>query len=107
MNIWQMELYVKVFMASYTDQTTCSYQFNILSYVQYPVSLWTKCNQPICLFVQPCKCVCVGTQKALENPIDWKARLNIALNCAEGGEYLTSFLVKSLLQSIYIKGSSL
>jgi hypothetical protein len=44
---------------------------------------------------------------ALENPIDWKARLNIALNCAEGGEYLTSFLLKSLLQSIYIKGSSL
>ncbi len=27
-----MELYVKVFMASYTDQTTCSYQFNIVFY---------------------------------------------------------------------------
>ncbi len=99
-----MELYVKVFTASYTDQTTCSYQLNIVFYHMFNIQC--HCELHVTNPFQPCKFVHVGTQKALENPIDWKARLNIALNCAEGGEYLTFFLLKSLLQSIYIKGSS-
>jgi serine/threonine protein kinase len=29
-----------------------------------------------------------GTERALENPLNWKTRLNIALNAAQGLEYL-------------------
>lgn len=94
-----MELYVKVFTASYTDQTTCSYEFNIVFYHMFNIQC--HCEQNVTNPFQPCKFVCVGTQKALENPIDWKARLNIALNCAEGGEYLTLFFVKIFI-AIYL-----